>query len=482
MRPPVVRRRVRSVALVAALATSTLVASGLPAAAAPATADGLSLIQTRTSLLGTHEWFQQTYKGLPVVNGWYAKHLDRSGRVSSVTDARKQVPSNVTTSATVPAAQAAQTAQAAATKFARAVNKTGGRTDATQTAVSTKLGVIGGAGSRLVWQVTSRGAGGSIETLVDATTKQTLKVSPLSDNYDAIGQVFDPNPVVALENESLTDQDDADYPAIQKAYKFKLLTDLTDPTHLVGKWAKIVNTDAVSSKTHLFNFKRNQPGFEQVSAYYAVTVAQRYIRSLGLTDVNAEPQDLLTDGIPDDNSFYDPSTDQITTGTGGVDDAEDLEVVQHEYGHAVQDDQVPGFGASEEAGAIGEGFGDYLAGTLSLPNGKGFDPACLMDWDSTSYTDAPHCIRRLDTKKTTDDKTGEVHDDGEIWSAALWEINRTLGRQKADKLIIQSQFYYAPDTSFAAAANNVVATARALYGQQTAAKIRPFFVKRKILT
>ncbi|WP_163508644.1 M36 family metallopeptidase [Fodinicola acaciae] len=477
MRPPTARR----VAVVAAAAVSALVASGLPAAAAPPATDGLTLIRSRTSLLGTHQWFQQTYRGLPVVNGWYAKHLDQDGHLSSVTDARKQVPANVAVSATVPAGQAAQTAQDAATQYARAADKTGGRKTAKQTAVSTRLGVVGGPGSRLVWQVTSRGTGGSIQTLVDATTKQTLKVAPLSDNYDGIGQVFDPNPVVALENQSLTDQDNADYPAIHKAYKFKLLPDLTDKTHLVGKWAKIVNKDAVSSRSHLFVYTRDKAGFEQVSAYYAITTAQRYIRSLGLTDVNAEPQKIETDTIPDDNSFYDPSVDQITTGTGGVDDAEDVEVVQHEYGHAVQDDQVPGFGESEEAGAIGEGFGDYLAVTLSLPQGKGYDPACVMDWDSTSYTDAPHCLRRVDTKKTVDDKTGEVHDDGEIWSAALWDINRALGRTKADKLIIQSQFYYAPDTSFAAAANNVVATARALYGKQTADKIRPFFVKRKIL-
>ena len=37
----------------------------------------------------------------------------------------------------------------------------------------------------------------------------------------------------------------------------------------------------------------------------------------------------------------------------------------HEYGHSVQDDQVPGFGSSPDAGAIGEAFGDYLAVTVT---------------------------------------------------------------------------------------------------------------------
>ena len=84
--------------------------------------------------------------------------------------------------------------------------------------------------------------------------------------------------------------------------------------------------------------------------------------------------------------FYDPKKDLITFGNGGVDDAEDLEVIWHEYGHAIQDDQVPGFGATHDANAIGEGFGDYWAFTMSEPVSGGFDPACIADWDSISYT------------------------------------------------------------------------------------------------
>ena len=54
----------------------------------------------------------------------------------------------------------------------------------------------------------------------------------------------------------------------------------------------------------------------------------------------------------------------IRLGKGGVDDGEDGEVIVHEYGHAVHDSQVPGYGTSLDAGAIGEAFGDYLAVTV----------------------------------------------------------------------------------------------------------------------
>ncbi|TCN34382.1 fungalysin metallopeptidase (M36) [Kribbella sp. VKM Ac-2500] len=99
------------------------------------------------------------------------------------------------------------------------------------------------------------------------------------------------------------------------------------------------------------------------------------------------------------------------------------------------------------AGAIGEGFGDYWAVSMSIPVSKNYDLPCVMDWDATSYTSGPkHCLRRTDTGKTTDDMTGEVHDDGEIWSNALWDIHQALGRNKANKVILQGTFFYAPDT------------------------------------
>jgi len=47
-----------------------------------------------------------------------------------------------------------------------------------------------------------------------------------------------------------------------------------------------------------------------------------------------------------------------------MDDAEDGETVLHEFGHAIQDAICPDFGQSPEAAAMGEGFGDYFAGSF----------------------------------------------------------------------------------------------------------------------
>jgi Zn-dependent metalloprotease len=168
--------------------------------------------------------------------------------------------------------------------------------------------------------------------------------------------------------------------------------------------------------------------------------------------------------LKQDNSFYSPSTKEISYGTGGVDDAEDAEVIWHEYGHSVQDNQVPGFGSGSEAGAMGEGFGDYLAGSIGAQFSGGFQDVCVAEWDATSYSSAnPPCLRRLDSPKHYPEAiANEVHADGEIWSAALWEIRSAFGGSRADTLILQHHFLLAPASTFNQAANALVTTAKNL--------------------
>ena len=95
-------------------------------------------------------------------------------------------------------------------------------------------------------------------------------------------------------------------------------------------------------------------------SYYHIDTLQRYIQSLGFKNINNRSIKVNVNGTTDDNSFYSPSTKALTFGTGGVDDAEDAGIIAHEYGHSIQDNQVPGFGSSAEGGAMGEGFGDFL--------------------------------------------------------------------------------------------------------------------------
>jgi Zn-dependent metalloprotease len=196
-------------------------------------------------------------------------------------------------------------------------------------------------------------------------------------------------------------------------------------------------------------------------AYFHIDFAERYIQSLGFTNVNNRQQVFSVDRSKVDNSSYSPSTKNITYGTGGVDDAEDGEVIIHEYGHSVQDNQVPGFGAAEEGGAMGEGFGDYLAATVNAALTGEFQIVCIAEWDATSYAaGVPHCLRRLDsTKHYPGDKDGEVHDDGEMWSASLFQIRTAFGAARADRLILQAHFLLSTRANFSDGSNALVTAA-----------------------
>jgi zinc metalloprotease ZmpB len=308
------------------------------------------------------------------------------------------------------------------------------------------------------------------------------------------GSVFVPNPVQSLGDESLTDQKDSDAAVPVAAYHTVKLTNLEGSGYLRGDWANVASEvgSPAYSPNNTFVYTRHQDEFEQVMAYYWITEAQKYIQSLGFgtkyPPVNKESQDVRINQWGQDNSFEtDHPKDEIRFGKGGVDDAEDAEVILHEYGHAIHDGSGFVFG-SEEAGAISEGFGDYwavdfsdvMAHRLGVPEREPL--ACVMDWDATSYTSTvPHCLRRLDSNlQYPNDLDGEVHDDGRIWSQALWTINRSLGHTCADTIILFGQINF-PGTTMVDLANRTVGAAQTLYGSTTAAKVRAAFHARGIL-
>jgi hypothetical protein len=322
-------------------------------------------------------------------------------------------------------------------------------------------------------------------------TALALTVVPAAGAATAPAQVFAPNPVADLGIQSLTDQKDADYfsadPVLRRAYHRVTLTDLTSPTALSGAYVAVKSeTGPAATNTGAgFIFTRDQDQFEQVMAYYWITQAQRYIQSLGfgstLPAVNRRQVAVRINQFGGDNSFFRDTKTDITLGKGGVDDAEDAEVIVHEYGHSVQDAQVPGFGTTADSGAIGEGFSDYLAVTVSAAVAPTPDAACVADWDSTSYTSTvPHCLRRVDgTKHYPEDLANprEVHSDGEIWSRALWDIRQALGGRVADTIIIRAQFGFTADTTMPVAAGQTIRTA-ALYGRAVQKAVTAAFAAR----
>jgi hypothetical protein len=331
---------------------------------------------------------------------------------------------------------------------------------------------------------------GAATTLVAVAAATAVAASTGPGTSTGSGRVFFPNPVAQLQDQTLTDQKDADYAALQPAYSVRTLTNLDGSGFLRGDWANIVSEtgNPAFSATNTFHYGRSQDEFEQVMAYYWVTEAQKYIQSLGfgsrLRPVNMESQDVRINQWGADNSFSWDKKDMLKFGKGGVDDAEDAEVILHEYGHAIQDSQQTpfGYGFSVEARSIGEGFADYWAVTVADVVAPTPDPACVADWDSVSYTSTvPHCLRRVDLDlHYPEDLNGRVHHDGQIWSRALWDIRRALGPAVTDTIVLEGQFGMRDPTMPQLAASTVAAAQR-LYGRAAANKARSAFAARGIL-
>jgi hypothetical protein len=328
--------------------------------------------------------------------------------------------------------------------------------------------------------------------VVLAATAVAGKPGPGSSTGTA--SVFVSNPVQSLGDESLTDQKDSDAAVPASAYYNVKLTNLDGSGFLSGDYATVLSEtgNPAYSPTNTFTYTRHQDEFEQTMAYYWITEAQKYIHSLGFGEsrrgINNRPQPVRINQWGADNSFAtDTPKNELRFGKGGVDDAEDAEVILHEYGHAIHFSQNFSF-ASEEAGAISEGFGDYWAVTVSDVVGRSLGVAnkeplpCVADWDSTAYTAGPtHCLRRVDLDlRYPTDLNGEVHHDGQIWSRALWDIRQSVGNVKADTVILQGSFDF-PGTTMTALAKSTVAAAQSIYGTTTANTVKKAFADRGIL-
>ena len=424
---------------------------------------GVTLAGSRATPMGQVYEFSQAADGVPVYGAELKVHFNREGRVVGLTNSSVPSAKLGSMSHSVGAEQAVASARS---------HVPAGPVDAPESGdlplPSTKLVIYAETGTpTLAWEVILYTPGPTWQVFVHAKTRAVLAPARDLNRYaTGTGQVFLVNAVVATRDNTLRDHNDAASAVPPSAYRSVSLLGLDGTGFLDGSYASSSATKRrVSSASETFVFDRSNDGFSETMGYYFLDYAQRYIQSLGFSSVNNRQQVFSVDRYKKDNSSYDSSKKTITYGTGGVDDAEDAEVIWHEYGHSIQDNQVPGFGTSLEAASIGEGFGDYWAGSVGAQLSGGFQDLCIADWDAISYSaTSPPCLRRLDsTKHYPEDIVGDVHDDGEIWSAALWQIRTAIGAVKSDTVILQHHFLLTAGASFNQAANALVTAASNLH-------------------
>ncbi len=441
----------------------------------------LKFDSVKTNVLGSLVLFQQYQNNTPISDAWVRVYLDKNLKVYQIVN--DLIPQKVLARTVTKVIEKPKLTEGEATELALAETGSKAKRSGTAKVVGTEQVYWQQRGVPiLAWKVLISATEPTREwkVYINAEDGTVLDKADLIKRAVGQGKVFDPNPVVTLNDTSL--EDTSHIP--DEAYYTVPLNALDSNGTLDGPFVSTANTaNRIRKEDMTFLFTRGERAFNEVMVYYHIDRVQRYIQELGFDNVLNHPIKVNADGIPDDNSFYSPMTQSLTFGRGGVDDAEDADIILHEYGHAIQDNQVPGFGASHEAGSMGEGFGDYLAGSFFADIKSDILKPCVGTWDGVAYSGAePPCLRRLDSnKKYPKDMVREVHDDGEIWSACLWELRNAVGRTTADTLIIAHHFLLSRNASFEDGANALMTADEQMYQGRNKNVIRDIFSRRGIL-
>jgi Zn-dependent metalloprotease len=455
----------------------------------------LKFDKVRETLLGSHVLYQQYHEGKPISGAWIRVDIDKAGRVYNINN--DLVPESVLAKTKKKTgagrrraeeigevrAESARGELSAEDAKRRAIEEAGAGKDSSNDVLQDELLYYPHKGiptlaRKIIVKTTKPLAEWKI--YLDAKTGEVLYKSNQLKDANGKGRVFNPNPVVTLNDTTLEDNS----PIADSAYSEVTLENLDDSGMLDGLFASTRTTsNRINRPDHQFNFSRSNRGFKEVMVYYHIDTIQRYIQEIGFNNVLNHQIAISIDGRSDDNSHYSPGTKDLTFGTGGVDDAEDAEIIAHEYGHAIQDDQVPGWGESHEAGSMGEAFGDYLAASFFADIKPSILRLTIGNWDAVAYSgDEPPCLRRLDSnKRYPKDIVREVHADGEIWSACLWELRAALGSRISDKLIIAHHFLLTRFATFENGANALITADKNLNQGRNESVIRDIFVRRGIL-
>lgn len=301
---------------------------------------------------------------------------------------------------------------------------------------------------------------GEWDAYVDAKTNEILKLEDISCYHHpgepepptlpyiwlcapptvaGTGNVFLPDPLTtaqaAYTDTGYGDGLDADTPQLTAQNQSVSLEDielLAGVYKLKGPYAEIQdfetpNKGLFTQATATFNFTRNNDAFEAVSTYYHIDNMMRHINlTLGLsilpfqyaTGVRFDPSGLS--GA--DNSHYIGATGRLAFGEGGVDDAEDADVIIHELGHGLHDWVT--FGSLSQVNGLSEGTGDYIAGSYSRALGYWNSGQAaynwMFNWDGHNTYWAGRVLNYSPIYPSG--LVNQIHTDGQIWATANMKV------------------------------------------------------------
>jgi Zn-dependent metalloprotease len=148
----------------------------------------------------------------------------------------------------------------------------------------------------------------------------------------------------------------------------------------------------------------------------------------------------------------------FTAPTPDRDSSVDSDVVFHEYGHGISNRLIgngSGLGGTQ-SGAMGEGWSDYWATTI---NNDGVMGEYVTQNTTRGIRRAAYTVPAAAVHDSYADVGAggfEVHNDGEVWAATLWNLRTQLGATIADRLVLNGMKFTPSRPSFLNARDGIL--------------------------
>ncbi|MDR1122166.1 MAG: M36 family metallopeptidase [Dysgonamonadaceae bacterium] len=326
-------------------------------------------------------------------------------------------------------------------------------------------------GLELAWKVNiiSMKPMGDWQIFVSATNRRIIHAENIAVDVDVNAKIFNPNPINTAQtvygsSSYYKDNNDATNSSLNAQLQIAVLYNIKLANgiySLQGKNCIIADIEnpmghnlqpviTTSGGVTGFNYARNQTEFEAIMCYFHVDAARKRMLELGynasgLDSIKVDPHGL--NGA--DNSHYVPSANYLAFGDGGVDDAEDADVIWHEYGHAIQNNLgVGNMSSVGETMSLKEGSSDYWAVSYKRSLSS-YNWWLFADWDGHNEFWAGRNAN-LNWVYPTNYVPG--HSGGQIWSSALMKIWSNLGRNVTDRLFLETHLIWGQSPSLRDAA------------------------------
>lgn len=303
--------------------------------------------------------------------------------------------------------------------------------------------------------------------------------------------VFNPDPLTSANQNygapysDSFDQDvlelNAEREMVQAPVTFENDTFFLRNDYVAIKEFSLPNIEPAHSLTSEFNFTRAESGFEDVNAFYHITYFQVHIQTLGFNNIVDYPIEVDVHALNgSDNSNFNPGFNppRLQFGEGGVDDAEDADVIIHEYGHAIMHAAAPGTNNGTERKALDEAAGDYFASSYSrhISDNRWED---VFTWDGhNEYWPGRSSVS---SDHYPEDLNNNLYSDADIWSATLMEIWGDIGRNATDAIMIQAAYSFSEGMTMPQAAVLFLQADTLLFGGANFTPIRQRMYDRGLI-